>query len=286
MRFNNLVNFQQLAQHLDQPDWLVFDCRFDLADVNRGQSLYRQSHVAGAFYAHLDHQLSSPITAHSGRHPLPDVDALVAWLASCGLSADKQVVVYDDSFGAMAARLWWLLKCLGHESVALLDGGWQAWQASGFALDADEPKPEPTRYQADFDWQYVVSTQQVMDNLDSKDFALVDVRTEERFRGISEPIDPVAGHIPGALNIPLSRNLDASGQFLPPDQLRELYAAVNASCPPQQQVYMCGSGVTACHSLLAMHVAGYAMPRVYAGSWSEWIRDPARLVATNVDVSI
>ena len=283
MKFDTLISCNDLAAHLQHADWLVFDCRFDLADVDKGERGYREAHIPGAQYAHLDHHLSSPITESTGRHPMPDIDQLLQWLGTCGMHTNKQVVVYDDSFGTMAARLWWLLKCLGHEAVALLDGGWQAWQSGSYEVNDHRVKAQNTHFQAHLDESHVVSTEQLLDNLDDPRFVLVDVRTEERFLGISEPIDPVAGHIPAAVNIPLTENLDPDGYFKSPAQLRELYASVIDSCDPQQQVYMCGSGVTACHSIVGMSVAGYALPRVYAGSWSEWIRDPQRPVALHKD---
>ncbi|MDJ0833029.1 MAG: sulfurtransferase [Gammaproteobacteria bacterium] len=278
--YQDLINSGQLEAHLTDENWLIFDCRFDLADTAKGQQQYALSHIPGAFYAHLDQHLSSPITPDTGRHPLPHKGALTAWLGSCGFDGSQQVVVYDDSFGAMATRLWWLLKCLGHDAVALLDGGWQAWSEQGLVVDAGLPNNKPANYTADFNPQCVVTTDQVVQNMASPQWPLIDVRTAERFRGEQEPIDPIAGHIPGALNLPLAQNLDANGFYKSADQLRELYAPLLPAQAPEQTVFMCGSGVTACHSLLALVLAGYPMPRVYAGSWSEWIRDPARPIAT------
>lgn len=279
MFYQNLITAAQLNENLGDTNWLMFDCRFNLADVEEGRKSYAQSHIPGAIYAHLDEHLSSQITPDSGRHPLPHTNQLLAWLASCGMSRDKQVVVYDHSGGAMAVRLWWLLKCFGHGAVAVLDGGWPAWMDMGYATTAKLTRPAAGQYHAEFDRSRVVSIQEVMANLTSKSFQLVDVRSSERFSGANEPIDPVAGHIPGAINIPLTENLDESGCFKSPQQLRELYAPLTRQYAADQQVYMCGSGVTACHSLLAMQLAGYPMPRLYDGSWSEWIRDPARPVS-------
>jgi len=269
--------------HLKDDNWVIFDCRFDLSDVNKGYKSYTESHIPGAIYAHLDAHLSSPITPDSGRHPMPDIDRLNQWLASCGLSEQTQVVVYDDSYGAMSSRLWWLLKCLGHEAVAILDGGWQAWISQDLAVDNNQVVLNETNFSANLGNQYIVTTEQVLQNLIAVDFQLIDVRTLERFIGQAEPIDPVAGHIPGAINMPLTDNLDGNGFFKPATELRQLYSKVCESWPAGQQVYMCGSGVTACHSVFAMAVAGYDLPRVYAGSWSEWIRDSARPVATGFE---
>lgn len=212
---------------------------------------------------------------------MPGTQQLVGWLASCGMSESAQVVVYDDAGGAMASRLWWLLKCLGHEAVALLDGGWQAWLAQGYAVDAQIPEPQTSTYSARLNSTCEVTTERVMKNLKTRDFALIDVRARERFRGENEPIDPVAGHIPHAWNIPLTENLDADGYFRPLDELKALYADLLQDWPPAQQVYMCGSGVTACHSVLAMALITDQLARVYAGSWSEWIRDEQRPVVVD-----
>ena len=276
---STLIATDALCANLQDDNLLLFDCRFDLTDVDRGEQDYGCSHIPGAIYAHLDRHLSSRITEQSGRHPMPDIQMLVGWLASCGLTEDSQVVVYDDCGGAMAARLWWLLKCLGHDAVALLDGGWQAWLAAGYAVDANLPETSASLYHGEFNKHCVVTTEAVLSNLRTAHFALIDVRADFRFRGENEPIDPVAGHIPGAWNIPLTENLNADGLFKQRDELQGLYADLLAQFPPEQQVYMCGSGVTACHSVLAMEVITGQRPRVYAGSWSEWIRDPERPVA-------
>ncbi|MDJ0880565.1 MAG: sulfurtransferase [Gammaproteobacteria bacterium] len=276
MIFDTLITAEQLASRIDQPDGLIFDCRFDLADVEKGHAAYLESHIPGAIYAHLDHHLSGPITPLSGRHPLPDMRELAHWLQQQGMTSSRQVVVYDDSFGAMAARLWWLLKCLGHHAVALLDGGWQAWTAAGYTIDNQVIQPEAGSFDASFNRSCVVSSEQVLHNLENQEFCLVDVRASERFKGIHEPIDPVAGHIPHSCNLPLTHNLDDQGFFKSAQELRAIYKEINEKCSPKQQVYMCGSGVTACHSLVALSVAGFDRPRIYAGSWSEWIRDPSR----------
>ncbi len=280
MLYQTLITAQQLAEIIDHENCLVFDCRFHLGDVEWGRNAYLESHIQGSIYAHLDDDLCSPITPDSGRHPLPDTQQLVQWLASNGMSEYKQVVVYDDTGGTQAARLWWLLKGLGHESVALLDGGLQAWLEQGYAVTAEIDQPHAENYQAEFDESLVIRTQAIFNNVEKPSFLLVDVRAEERYQGINEPIDPVAGHIPGAVNLPLSENLDERGFFKPSEQLRELYAPLDAKCIANKQVYMCGSGVTACHSLLAVVIAGLPMPRLYDGSWSEWIRDSNRPIAT------
>ncbi len=281
--YKTLISFNELKNHLNESNWLIFDCRFDLSDVDKGRSLYADAHIPGAIYAHLDEHLSSAITADSGRHPLPDMNLFVNWLASCGLTGQTQVIVYDDSYAAISSRLWWLLKCLGHEAVAILDGGWQAWVGQNLTVDHHLPALQSSTFNAEFDDSSIVTTQQVLSNLSVHDFQLIDVRTNERFIGASEPIDPVAGHIPGCINIPLGDNLDENGFFKTSIQLNELYSALNARWSTDKQVYMCGSGVTACHSIFALALAGFELPRLYAGSWSEWIRDPQRPIATGAE---
>jgi thiosulfate/3-mercaptopyruvate sulfurtransferase len=285
-RFTTLIDQRALAAEIDHPDWRVIDCRFDLAAPAQGERAYREAHLPGAHYAHLDRELSSPITPSSGRHPLPDPARLCRWLGGLGITPQTQVIAYDDSGGSMAVRLWWLLRWLGHGPVALLDGGWQAWVQAGRPTTADDPPartaverpchPDPTQ---------VVDSAEIERELagDRRRLLLLDARTGERFRGEAEPIDPVAGHIPGAINLPLQQNLDKDGRFRPAAELHALYSAALRGHPAERIAVMCGSGVTACHNLLAMEIAGLGGGRLYAGSWSEWIRDPARAVATGDD---
>ena len=283
MAYRCLIGVDQLLAGLHDPDLRLFDCRFDLADTGRGLSAHRESHLPNAIYAHLDRDLSSPITPQSGRHPLPDPARLCAWLDGHGVGPETRVVVYDDTGGNMAVRLWWLLRWLGHERVAVLDGGWQAWTQAGLPLQTEAPKaPGAGGFDGTPDWSQVVSSDTLNRQLLAAEqhLQLMDARTAERFRGEAEPIDPVAGHIPGAVNIPLQDNLDRDGRFRPADELHRMYNAVLGDRPPQTVVAMCGSGVTACHNLLAMELAGLRGGRLYAGSWSEWIRDPQRPVAT------
>lgn len=281
LTFETLISVENLSNILGESQLIIFDCRFDLADTEVKRGDYLTSHIPGAFYAHLDENLSSPILPDTGRHPLPDVADLVGWLASCGFDGSQQVIVYDDSFGAMATRLWWLLKCLGHEAVAVLDGGWQAWLSAGKSTTADIPENIPAIYNPIFNMSEVITTDDVEVNLTRSQFMLVDVRANERFIGARELIDPVAGHIPGAINIPLTDNLAENGCYLSQQELKKLYQQVVNQQEDENLVFMCGSGVTACHSILAMVVAGFNRPKVYAGSWSEWIRNASRPVATD-----
>lgn len=282
MIYQTLIEASELADHLSDSGWRVFDCRFDLADTGRGEREYAVSHLPGAWYAHLDRDLSGPITAVSGRHPLPDTARLRRWLGDHGIAPDTQVVAYDDTGGNMAVRLWWLLRWLGHERVALLNGGWQAWRTASLPITAEPPAP-PTAVAFDGapDWGQVVDSAAILDSLGSPSAPLlIDARTGERFRGEAEPIDPVAGHVPGAVNLPLQENLATDGRFKSANELRDLYLRVLGTRPPTAAAAMCGSGVTACHNLLAMEIAGLHGGRLYAGSWSEWIREPGRPVAT------
>jgi thiosulfate/3-mercaptopyruvate sulfurtransferase len=283
MIFDTLVDCQALVARQDDPDWRIFDCRFDLAAPRLGEQAYNEAHLPGAFYAHLDRDLSSPITPETGRHPLPAPDRLCDWLGRHGVKDDTQVVVYDDSGGTMAVRLWWLLRWLGHHRVAVLDGGWQAWLNAGLALQASPPHGvEAVTFAGSPDWRQVVTSETLEQQLHKGDDALllIDARTRERFRGEAEPIDPVAGHIPHALNLPLQDNLDSDGCFKSAQELRRIYTAAFAERSADSVAAMCGSGVTACHNLLAMERAGLRGGRLYAGSWSEWIRQPTRPVAT------
>lgn len=274
-----LVSAQTLARHLDDPAWVVVDCRFSLADPSAGERAYAEGHIPGARYAHLDRDLSSHITPTSGRHPLPDPPGLAARLGAWGIDSRTQVVAYDDAGGAFAARLWWLLRWLGHGAAAVLDGGIAAWTAAGGPLQSAAPTPRARSFQPRLQAGAWLDAAAVAAGLAEGTLRLVDARTQERFRGEVEPIDPVAGHVPGAINRPFQRNLAADGRFRPADELRAELEAAAGGGAPEAVVHMCGSGVTACHNLLAMEHAGLAGSRLYAGSWSEWIRDPARPVA-------
>jgi thiosulfate/3-mercaptopyruvate sulfurtransferase len=276
----NLIDASTLLNRIQDPALRVFDCRFSLTDPSHGARSYAEGHLPGAHYAHLDEHLSSPIGPQTGRHPLPDPVALARWLGRCGVSETTRVVVYDDAGGLFAGRLWWLLRWLGHARVSLLDGGLQAWIAAGGALTTEVPAlaaAELCVMPCDETW---ISTQDLIAELDAGGVLLIDARAGERFRGEVEPLDTVAGHILGAINLPLTDNLDTNGCFLPPAALRERFLAAMGDRPPSRVVHNCGSGVTACHNLLAMEIAGLKGSRLYAGSWSEWIRSLDRPVAT------
>ena len=279
MAYSTLVTTTALARHLDDPEWAVFDCRFQLADPAAGRRAYQRSHIPGACYADLDQDLSGPVTADSGRHPLPDPAELARRLGAWGVNENTQVVAYDDAGGAIAARLWWLLRWLGHEKAALLDGGLDQWRRDGHPVTDRVAARTPRTFTGRANPDGAVDTEALSAALAAGNCRLVDARGAERFRGEHEPIDPVAGHVPGAVNVPYSRNLDAHGCFRSAAELQALYAGELGTAPAGEVVTMCGSGVTACHTLLALEIAGWEGARLYAGSWSEWIRDPARPVA-------
>jgi len=278
MNFSTLLSAEVLAGHLNNPDWRVFDCRHQLSDVDYGAQAYAEGHLPGAFFLHLDRDLSAPMNGRNGRHPLPDAQLLANKLGAAGVSRKTQVVAYDDDGGMIAARLWWLLRWLGHERVALLDGGIRQWVREGRALTSERPKPVPARFEVECrDW--VVNSDEVLASLDEHELCLVDARAADRFRGENETLDPVGGHIPGARNRFFRDNLDADGCFRPAPELRREFLALLAGVDPAQSVMQCGSGVTACHNLLAMEIAGLHGARLHAGSWSEWCADPGRPVA-------
>ncbi|MGH1430723.1 MAG: sulfurtransferase [Neptuniibacter sp.] len=272
-----IVSADTLNQHLNRDDWVIFDCRFNLMDTAAGFAAYQQGHIPGAHYLHLDNDLSSAITPDSGRHPLPDPEKLAHILVQAGVSSQTQVVVYDDCGGAMAARAWWLLRWLGHDAVAVLDGGYPVW-LQNYVSSTDLPKTAVADFEPVHHDRMNLSAEQLLRELNGSETLLVDARAEERFLGKAEPIDPIAGHVPGAVNRPLTDNLD-NGQFKSAGQLKTEWLELLRGVEPQSVVHMCGSGVTACHNQLAMEFAGLGGSRLYAGSWSEWIRDTSRPVA-------
>lgn len=280
MTHRTLVDAATLAEHLGDPDWVVLDCRFDLADGNAGWQAWGRNHIPGAHYAHLETDLSDMSRSGLGRHPLPSPGLFAAILGRFGIDPHHQVVCYDDAGGAMAAaRAWWLLRTLGHDRAAVLDGGWSGWLAAGYAVDNEAPVQRvgdyPGRWATD---RYLIDAGQLVTDRDAGAL-LIDARAAPRFRGEVEPIDPVAGHVPGAVNRPFSENL-VDGRFKPAATLREEFTALLAGTAPEQVVHLCGSGVTAAHNQLAMEHAGLLGSRIYAPSWSGWIHDPTRPVAT------
>jgi len=282
MIHTTLIDAEALATILD--DCVLVDCRHDLTDPSVGAAAYRQGHLPRAWFMHQDTDLAGPKNGRNGRHPLPEREAMRRRLASIGLTDERQLVAYDDQGGMFAGRLWWLARWLGHRAVAVLDGGLQAWTGAGFPLthelpkaDRDEPlgeRPSLVR---------MIDAASVLANIDSRECLLVDARSPERYRGEIEPLDPVAGHIPGATNRPFQQNLRPDGRFKPAEVLRGEFAALLAGRTPAQVIQQCGSGVSACHNILAMELAGLGGSALFPGSWSEWCADPARPVATGAE---
>jgi thiosulfate/3-mercaptopyruvate sulfurtransferase len=278
--FTTLIDANTLSEHLSREDLTLIDCRFDLGNVQWGETEYATAHLPGAYYLHLDRDLSSPITTSSGRHPLPDPLRLATRLSELGVGTDGQLIAYDQGNGAHAARLWWLARWIGIRNVAVLDGGVAAWRAAGLPLESTLRTPRRRELVMSLDAGAWLSSGAVDDLRLRPGNLLVDARSAERFAGRNETIDPIAGHVPGARNRPFASNLGADGRFLSPGELRTRFATLLGSVPPAALISMCGSGVTACHNLLALEHAGLTGARLYAGSWSEWIRDPLRPVAT------
>nr|WP_280043090.1 sulfurtransferase [Pseudomonas sp. Hg5Tf]MDH2560375.1 sulfurtransferase [Pseudomonas sp. Hg5Tf] len=280
MPLAQLITAQQLAERLEAPALVILDCRFALEDIDYGQRSYAEGHIEGAHFADLERDLSGPvIKGVTGRHPLPDPQRLVERLRAWGIDNDSDIVLYDDGPGAFAARAWWLLAWLGKRSgVAILDGGLKAWHAAGLPLSLDPPAKREGTFSGEPDVSLVVDAAQLR-RLGKPDLTLIDARGLPRFRGEVEPIDPVAGHIPGAQCAAFTDNLGPEGHFLPVDQLKKRFAEKLGKRAPEQLVAYCGSGVTACHNLFALALAGYPLGKLYAGSWSEWITDPQRQVA-------
>ena len=293
MDFTTLIDVESLRALLGTPGIAVLDCRFDLAAPDAGRQAYLRSHIPGARYVDLNRDLSAPVSAASGRHPLPDPQALATLFRSLGVSPGTQTIVYDESNGSFAARAWWLLRWLGHAKVAVLDGGMSAWLRGGGATESGEPRQGAAGHSAAgavaagshaassarADRRGALGADELISALKNPRTLLIDARAPERYAGAVEPIDPVPGHIPGAVNHPFSSNLQNDGRFLPPEELQRRWRDRLGEASPADVIVMCGSGVTACHNLLALERAGLPGARLYAGSWSEWIRDPRRPVA-------
>jgi thiosulfate/3-mercaptopyruvate sulfurtransferase len=277
--FTTLIEPGELAASLADPRCAILDCRFELAQADWGERVYASGHIPHALYAHLERDLAGTVTAKSGRHPLPEVAEWSATLSRWGIDADVQVVAYDQGNGAYAARLWWLLRWVGHTRVAVLNGGYAAWLAAGLPVSAAEEARPATHFVPQVSRIGPLASEAIAPALKAGQILLVDARSADRFAGENERIDPVAGHIPGARSAPFAGNLEAAGRFLPAPELARRWRAILAERPPQELVSMCGSGVTACHNLLALEIAGLSGARLYPGSWSEWIRDPARPIA-------
>ncbi len=281
MDYTTLIDAPALANHLGDPSFVIFDCRHDLGKPDWGRKVYEVSHLPGARFAHLDKNLSGPKTGINGRHPLPDPQVFARWLGEMGVSNDTQVVAYDSTGGTYGSRLWWMARWLGHRRVAVLDGGWDAWIKGGYQVAQEKPSPRAATFRMKLRNDVCVDANLVLGNIEKKTYCVIDARADDRFHGQNETIDPVGGHIPGAKNRFFKDNLDAQSHFKPAAVLRAEFESLLEARAPSQIINQCGSGVTACHNALAMEIAGLPGSRVYPGSWSEWIADPARPVATD-----
>ena len=275
-----LVTTSELASHLDDPGWVVFDTRHDLMDAGKGRRSYGAGHVPGAYFLHIDDDLAGKKTGRNGRHPLPDLQAFAALMNERGVAPETQVVAYDDMSGNFAGRLWWMLRWLGHDRVALLDGGFPIWEKEGRPLSKETPQPRKGNFVPRPHLGETVDVHFVERHREDPAVKLIDARAAERFKGLQEPIDPVAGHIPGAVNRFWQKNLLPDGTFKKPEQLRRELEEFLGATPADRTVHMCGSGVTACHNMFALALAGMPTGKLYPGSWSEWCADPARPIAS------
>ena len=279
--YETLISVDTLAGLMQQikRELVIVDCRFSLANPNWGYEEYKVDHIPGAVYAHMNEDLSGPvIKGKTGRHPLPDPGKFVEWVQRTGISNQSQVVAYDQANGSMAARLWWLMQWIGHPAVAVLDGGWVAWQRAGLPIDDKVPHPKPTTFIPTFHNELLVAADEVDNWACDNEHTVVDSREVNRYLGIEEPIDPVAGHIPGAINKPFLENTNPDGTWKTKDELRARFASLLNKRSGEQIAFYCGSGVTASHNILAFKHAGLGDARLYPGSWSEWITDETRAI--------
>jgi thiosulfate/3-mercaptopyruvate sulfurtransferase len=273
--FTTLIDSPTLSQHIEDNDWVLIDCRFSLADTTAGRRAYEKEHIMGAVYAHLDHDLSGPPVTDNGRHPLPTPVSLIQLFSRLGIDRNKQVIVYDDANGMVASRLWWMLRYMGHEAVAVLAGGWQAWKKADLPIFSGTEINPPAIFTGSPRSEWLVQIDEVPDVP-----LLIDSRSPDRYRGENETIDAQAGHIPRAVNYFYQDNWSKDGRYLPPAQLQERLTQLLGDTPANEAVFYCGSGVSACANLLALTQAGLGNGRLYVGSWSEWSRDEERPIAT------
>ena len=281
MKFDYIVPAAEVVMNLDNPNWVIIDCRFSLKDKEKGLRDYLHEHIFGAFFADIEKDLSGEIIpGKTGRHPLPALDDFIEVISRWGVTNQSQIVVYDDVGGAFAARLWWMFRWLSHENAALIDGGWKAWIELTFPTKNGYELPRESHFRPQRDDSSAASVLTVDKWRQSSQYHVIDAREPERFRGETEPNDRVAGRIPGAISFPYKRNLDSDGFFRKPEELRESYSSLLRGIPPQNTVCYCGSGVTAALNLVGMAYAGLDVARLYVGSYSEWILDPERPIAT------
>lgn len=279
MDYTTIISASELAGLADHDDVRIFDCRFFLKDPQGGVKKYQEGHIPNAQFADMDTQLSSPMTETSGRHPLPDQEKFVEQLRAWGISNSTQVIAYDDMSGAFAARMWWLLRWMGHDKVAVLDGGMQQWEAQGLAFTTEEPQFDTGNFVAQPRHEWLVDIDSVQTELAAGNITLIDARAADRYTGKDQKTDPVPGHVPGAQSLPFPGNLTQQGTFAQPEVINARFSQLIGDQSLDKIVNMCGSGVTACHNLLALEIAGITPTKLFVGSWSQWIRDPSRPVA-------
>jgi|TARA_B110000238_G_C16129025_1_gene440582 thiosulfate/3-mercaptopyruvate sulfurtransferase len=278
MSYSTIISAQQLNTIINDDDVRIFDCRFSLKDIQGGLKSYQSGHLPMAQFADMDTQLSSAMTETSGRHPLPDANVFLAQLKAWGINQDTQVIAYDDISGAFAARLWWMMRWMGHEKVAVLDGGMKQWDQQGLALNQDKVEFSAGNFTGSANMDWLVDVDTVREQLEANKITLIDARAADRFTGKDKNIDPVPGHIPGSNNLPFGENLTKEGVFEAADIIHQRFTNIIQDKPLINVVNMCGSGVTACHNLLAQAVAGMPPTKIFIGSWSQWIKDPSRSV--------
>ena len=280
MIYQTIISVEDLNNNLSNQDWFIFDCRFLLKEPEGGLNKFNRGHIPGAQFADMDKDLASAMTPTSGRHPLPDPNELIKKLQSWGVNNSSQVICYDDLSGAFAARMWWLLKWLGHDKVAVLDGGIDKWTASDLPLEKDVKQREDGTFSGQANNEMWVDVSFIQQQLEENKINLLDARSTDRFTAKDTKTDPVAGHVPGAMSFAFAGNLSKQGVFLSAEELQNRFADVFSNSRNKEVINMCGSGVTACHNLLAMSIAGLPMTRLFVGSWSEWIKDKSRPVVT------
>jgi thiosulfate/3-mercaptopyruvate sulfurtransferase len=276
MKYSTFIQADDLLAYIGNPNWAIFDCRFDLQDESAGERAYMEAHIPGAIYAHLERDLSAPITGFNGRHPLPSVEEMAAKFGEWGIDSQTQVVVYDSRGGGIAARLWWALKYLGHDNVAILEGGFPAWELNGYPTRDGTEERSAVQFIANPRPEMILDIEELENHLEDYSQRMIDSRSAERYRGEEEPLDPVAGHIPGAVNRFWGSNLDEHNQLLAEDTLRDNFLSLIGDKEPGDLVVYCGSGVTGCFNLLVMEHLGLTGARLFPGSWSEWCADPNR----------
>jgi len=279
MAYTTLVSTAELAAHLDDPAWVVIDCRHDISKPEVGEQEYAAAHIPGARFLHLDRDLSAPRNGKNGRHPLPDREAFMRTLGAAGIDSSKQVVAYDAKLGVYPSRLWWMLRWLGHDRVAVLEGGFAKWTQEQRAVSDKLPAVKTTHFSGT-PRALAVDANELLGIIGQPGRAIIDARSPDRFRGENETLDPVGGRIRGSINRFYRDNLDRSGCFKPAAELRQAFAALLGALPPEAVVHSCGSGVSACHNVLAMEIAGLHGSKLYPGSWSEWSSDQSRPTET------